>query len=309
MNKIIRFYNQNRKLFWAIIISFVLGFGILQSLNKNYKETNKNGEKNNEINIITTTKQDKNYSVVSNKEITETENENAELIIKQFIEFCNNKDIQNAYKMLSEDCKKELYPTIEDFNKSYISSIFEQSKMYEMQLWKVNGNVYTYSIKFTEDILATGNANGEYIQEYYTIIKEQEEYSLNINDFIFKENINIEKEQENVKFTILEKSVYNEYEEYVIQVKNLTSANICIDKKESTKTVFIKTSKDLKYYANLYEISNNSLILKPGEKDTYKIKFEKGYRDNEITKTVNFYNIVLNYNLDSEKNIEVIIEI
>lgn len=309
MNRIIRFYNRNRKLFWAIVIITILGFLVLQSLNKSYKETNKNKDEKNKINIITTTKENKNKAIISEKEITKSESQESEGIINSFIDYCNRNDIENAYKILSKDCKEELYPTLEKFKDNYVKIIFESFKMHEMQLWKVYGNRYTYSVKLEEDILATGNTQSGHIQEYYTVVEEDNKKKLNINSFISKESINKTEIQENVKFKILDKNIYNEYEEYIVEVKNLTSSDICIDTKKSTKTISIKTSKGFTYYANAYEISNNSLVLKEEESNIYRIKFQKGYREEEIAETINFNNLVLNYNLDNEQIIKVTIEL
>ena len=88
MNRIIRFYNRNRKLFWAIVISTILGFLVLQSLNKNYKDIDMNKDKNN---MITVTKEDNNKAIISEKEITKSENEDSQYIINSFINYCNNK--------------------------------------------------------------------------------------------------------------------------------------------------------------------------------------------------------------------------
>ena len=216
---------------------------------------------------------------------------------------------ENAYKILSEDCKKELYPTLEKFQDNYVKIIFESFKMHEMQLWKVDKDRYIYSVRLEEDILATGNTQSGYIQEYYTIVQEDNKKKLNINGFIDRETINKTKVQENIKFKVLDKNIYNEYEEYIVEVQNLTSNSICIDTKKSTKTILINTSKGFAYYASLYEIPNESLILKEQETNTYNIKFQKGYREDETTETISFSNLVLNYNLNNEKNIKVTIEL
>ena len=42
-------------------------------------------------------------------------------IIQNFIEYCNNKNIEKAYELLSDDCKSEMYPTANDFYSKYIN--------------------------------------------------------------------------------------------------------------------------------------------------------------------------------------------
>ena len=56
-----------------------------------------------------------------NEAVTEEQvKENKELIIDQFIKYCNSKDINNAYNLLSDDCKNEVFKNIETFNNNYI---------------------------------------------------------------------------------------------------------------------------------------------------------------------------------------------
>ena len=59
----------------------------------------------------------------------QTEISNSKLI-SNFIEFCNNGDIQSAYNMLSEKCKNKLFPTMESFKNGYSDKLFNVQRLF-----------------------------------------------------------------------------------------------------------------------------------------------------------------------------------
>ena len=113
MNKFIRFYNQNRHIVWIIILSIIAFIAIIQILDnfayeKNNSNENINNSNNSSINY--------NYSVITEKEVSSNVSE----IIDEFIEYCNNGQVEDAYEMLSDECKIILYPTLEDFTREIL---------------------------------------------------------------------------------------------------------------------------------------------------------------------------------------------
>ena len=276
MNVIIRWYNQNRHIFW-LVIATVAGFIlILQTLNGFYKNNTK--EESSSTNNSTTTYNNPNYSVVSKTEINKTTSENSQSIIKSFFDYCNNGKIEEAYNLLSEDCKKELYPNLNIFKENYYNRIFTESKMYNSTLWISNGNKNTYRLEIMGDILATGSKETMPIEEYYTVVYENEEYKLNVSNYIGKEEINISKTQDNITIAILSKQSYIDYEKYEIEVKNGTLVRITLNTKENTDSMYIQDENGLKYVALLNEISEYDLEISRGLTKTYNIKFNRGYK-------------------------------
>ena len=149
-NKLLRFYNQNRYLVWIVILTVIAIISLIHILN-NYIE--KNDLQENDSNIYTgiTKKRDENYTVITQKKLDkDTSN-----IIKTFINYCNTGNPEQAYKLLSDDCKQLLYPSLESFKEKYYNKIFNTKKLYSCQAMVNHDNYYTYQINFTEDILAT----------------------------------------------------------------------------------------------------------------------------------------------------------
>ena len=88
-----------------------------------------------------------------------------EQLISSFLDYCNNKEIQKAYEMLSKECINEKYPTIEKFKQEYIDKIFSYPKEYEIE--KENDE---YKITIIEGALQSGTIeNRNSIESYYKI--------------------------------------------------------------------------------------------------------------------------------------------
>ena len=160
MYKIIRFYNQNRKQIIRVIAIITFIILLIQMLNYIYK----NKIDNNQINISENKKSNiGNFgTIVSNKSaITDTKVDNEKLnddvtVINEFIENCNERNIEKAYSLLSNECKEEMYPTAKDFYENYYMMVFNNNKLeYSVENWIQD----TYEVKFIEDMLATGKIN------------------------------------------------------------------------------------------------------------------------------------------------------
>ncbi len=151
-------------LFWTIVIIAVIL--IVQGLNRlAIKNSEKNSTHKNQINNVmqeNIDKEDKTYTAKVN----------------QFISYCKNSQIQEAYDMLSEKCKKELYPTINHFKNNYYSKMFNQG--YDIEVEYNSNN--EYKIKFYENILQSGKIeNRNYIEDIYKIEEEILESKIYIN--------------------------------------------------------------------------------------------------------------------------------
>ena len=122
-NKIVRWYNQNRQIIWTVILTIIGIIILIQTLNNTYNKNNPE-EESSSIGNSTTTYNTNNYSVVTREEISETMSEESIDLIEDFFRYCNSGQVEYAYSLLSQECKQELYPTIEDFRTKYYNRIF-----------------------------------------------------------------------------------------------------------------------------------------------------------------------------------------
>lgn len=283
---IFRLYNQNRILFWTIIIAIVVFVFIIHTINSIVANNN-----NNKIqNTIIDEKLYENKISIEEQISDEQVEQKEELIIDQFIRYCNAKNTQSAYDLLTEECKEEVFPTIESFENNYLKLNFNKQKLYSTELYKGN----TYKVTLYENMLSTGNINNEIIQDYYTIIKQDKKIKLNISNYVERKKTNRVTENTSLKIEVEKRDVYMEYEIYQLKVTNLTENTIMLDSKRNTKTMYLLDENDTEYYAAGHEILDNNLIVKPKATNTIKIKYTKEYKSNTSRKIV-FEDVILNY--------------
>lgn len=288
---IIRFYNQNKKNIWIMIIAIILIIIAIHTLNNIVKNNKK--EKANAIkNIINEEEYENNLNINTLLSDNDVE-EDKSLIIDQFIRYCNANKVEQAYNLLSENCKKGLFPTIEIFKQNYYNKIFSTTKLYSKE--RFIGK--TYKIKLYEDILSTGSTNSKTIEDYYTIEKSDNKTKININNYIGQKDINKTSKSRVLEVSVLDKQIYKEYEEYQVKVTNTSNKTIMLDSSESTKTIYLVGDKNIKYYSLSHEIITNDLIIRSNETKTINIKFSKEYNSNNKINSLVFSDIILDYDI------------
>ena len=168
-----RSLTENRYKILVCIIAIILILLLIQVLDKMAEEKNKaiqNEESKNQGSIYTPQE-----TVISGDNISEERQESNSELLNIFISYCNKKDIESAYNLLSSNCKEKLfYSNIQNFKNNYIDKIFTNEKICSMQSW-IRGMGDTYKVKITDDMLKTGKA-GQTIEDYYTIVKENDTY-------------------------------------------------------------------------------------------------------------------------------------
>ena len=130
---------------------------------------------------------------------------------------------------------------------------------------------------------------------------ENNEYKLNINNFISKDEINKEQENSNIVFNIKDVEIYKEYSIYTIKVKNNNANSIKIDSKEKSNTTYIEDNNKIKFLGLLYENLDNDLVINSNEEKEIRIKFNIIYRDDLNLKKMVFSDIVKENSNNNEK--------
>lgn len=283
---------DNRYKILGIIIGAILIFAVIQLFNNMAKNSSTNSTS---ITVNQNTYQPSD-TMIYGGDISAKEQEINNNVIDTFIGYCNNKETQKAYNLLTDECKNLIYPQIEYFEQNFINKIFDTKKTYSMQSWITNKGLDTYKVRIIEDILSTGKlVEEETSEDYYTIVNQNGEYKLNINSYIGRKNVNKEQETDNLKISVISKDVYMNYEIYNIQVQNKTNNTIFLDSKQDTKSVYLTGSGTNTFRAFIYELGDATLTLKARQTKYISIKFNKVYNPNvEVGKMV-FSNIINNY--------------
>ena len=296
MYNLIRFFNQNRKkIFWIIliIVFLLLLIQLLDwiSQNKTSKVGNivNNSVINSKSNELVTDK-----SLVSGQTISSSNLELATNTINKFVNYCNNKEFQKAYDMLTDDCKEVMFSSINSFERIYYNGNFNgEKKSITIENWIGN----TYKVNFTGDILSTGDlTNLATNEDYITIIENEDEFKLNINGYISRKELNKSKKYEGLEITIETVDTYMDYEIYNLSIINDTEHAIFLGDCNNTEAIYLLDSYEMKYdfYGN--EIAQNQLIISSNNKTNLSIKFSNVFSSTRKIEKLIFSEVIFNYN-------------
>lgn len=288
MNNIVRYWNQNRRKIITIIVAIVFLIVIIQILNQMAKEQRESQNHNtNTYDYSLPTE-----SIVGGATVTVEETEDNVQIIEQFINYCNNRDIANAYGMLTNECKETLFKTQEDFEKGYYNIIFTNEKIAKIENFLSEDNQYTYRVTLYNNMLATGKIDEKSFQDYITIDQTSQYGKLNVNSFIEKNQINKETQSNDIKITIIAQEIYKDYEIYEIRVQNNRNTPILIDTRSNSKSIYLVGDNNVSYNSLIHEIASNLYEIPAHFSRTYRIKFNKIYSVDVKTKGIVFSDIV-----------------
>lgn len=294
MNKLIRFWNQNRKEIIIIIGLIVFIILIIQTLNyiagiNKENESSKiqsQSESNKEDLPITSIITGENVSI----EVTQ-ENKN---LIDEFVKYCNEKEITNAYNLLTDECKKILFSTEQEFIDYYYSIIFTETKLVNIENFKNSSSTYTYVVQYYNDVLADGKiSDSDIYKDYITIDKRTNK--ININSFISSKEINKTSEYGGIAIEVKEQQIYKDYEKYIVAVENSTDKTILLDTRSNSRSMYVLGDNNTKYSAFANEILDTMYEIPSYYTKTYTIKYDKIYDPDNVSRKLGFTDIVTDF--------------
>lgn len=295
-NRIVRYINQNRRSI-VLVIGIIVGvIVVVQLLNSFAKQQREAGAKTSNTNTTTSSQNiyQPNKAVITNTQVGETQAKENTEIIENFVEYCNNGEIQKAYDLLTDECKENLYPTVDRFQKNYYNNVFSTKKTHNIQSWMTGRNCYTYKVRFLENILATGEYNSQAIEDYITIIEKDNELKLNINNYVMRQEIKKEQKSNDITIHVAYKDIYKEYEIYAVKVTNNRDNEILLDSLSTVKGIkLIGDTNNVEYQALTNELSDYDVTVPSHNTKTVKIKFSKDYNPMRVAKEIQFLDIIL----------------
>ncbi len=285
-NKIIRIINQNRKQILLIILCIIFILAIIQLFNYFAKNNMLDkGKTNNKIKD-TNMEDESLYPAISPDNGTSKNAKSNKETIENFLDNCNKGDAINAYSMLSTNCKSNLFKSYEEFYNNYYKKIFTSNRTYNIQNWIDN----TFKVDIHEDILATGGTSSNNIQDFITVVNENNESKLNINNYIDTIEINRETEVNNIRFKIIKKDTYMKNEKYYMEITNNSQKDILLDDLSNLSNIYLLDEKNIKYSATNEGITKEQLYIKKGETVKISIKFTNAYTSERNIKYIVFSN-------------------
>lgn len=298
MSKIGRIYNINRGFIIALVVIIAFAIIFIQVLNSLIKENNEKqkeemANKGNSSTNSTTISQD-DVSAITGQKVEGIEEESK--IIKQFVKYCNEGKVEEAYQMISPECKNRLYPSLEHFKVTYYDRIFTMNRMCSLENWYSTGDYSTYQIKYMEDVMASGNLKSENNRgDYITVVKNQNKRYLNISGYVGTQKSKKVKNQNGVIISAEEIHMYVDYTIVKFKVKNNNTKAIILDSKKNLDTMYLYDENNVRYTSFLNENSEAQLKIYPNMETNVEIKFNKLYDPEIELKGIVMKDIVLNY--------------
>lgn len=306
MKKLLKYWRENKQKILIAIGVIVFVWICIQVANEFVKQEKENIDyfETNSTTVQDITKP--NESVITDSKLNDEEVEENAQIIKKFVQYCNEKKIEEAYKLLSEDCKQEVYVNSNIFTNYYVNNIFANPKTYQLELWSANSSYDTYRITYLEgNALQTGGytSSNNFI-DYITIIKQGKDLKLNINKFVNKQNLNKTGISENIEIIVNSRSIYIDYETYNITVKNNTEKNIILNDGKTQSNLCLLDNMNNEYNSLIHELPTNSFIINSQYQNTFNIKFNKIYNATTNIKYLQIKDIYLDkeqYDISTNK--------
>lgn len=273
--RIRNFFKKHRvKIIIALVIWLVIF--IINYILKNYKG----------IEIPSTT-YEPHTAIMDSSTVPKKQQEPIENLIDEYISYCNNKEYENAYNMLSSECRNELYPNIEDF-KIYIDSIFDEEKIYSIQNYSNVDNVYIYKVDIFEDILATGLTGKENFATYsekFVITNDNGNLTLAIREYIGNTNNYQVYEDNYIKVEIEEVIQSYENQTYKVKLTNRTEYTIVLADQTENYEIMLELENETR---DIQNIPYKGIYLLPYEEKELELKFVKFFDEDETAKSIIF---------------------
>lgn len=235
-------------------------------------------------------------TIVKGSDISEEQYTKDSNIVSKFLDFCNNSQLEEAYNLLSNDCKKELYPTIEYFKDYYHNVIFNETRECTMQSWISTKEYTVYKVRYPNNMMSTGTYNEDDVYEdYITLKKDATTESVSIGNFVSSEDCNIKERTDEIEVTVIKKKQYITYEEYEIKVKNKTANTMLLDDLTLEDDINLVLESGTEYGMDINKLFYKNLIIEPGITRTLTLRFEKNLGVNKKSESIKFSKIIKDY--------------
>lgn len=235
-------------------------------------------------------------TIIKGSDISKKQYQTDKTLVDTFLEYCNNGKVEEAYSLLSDECKEYKYSSLYIFKASYYNDIFKTKKQFNLQSWISTSKYTTYKIRYTNDILATGNYDeSEIYQDYITLAKNNENEKISIGSFITSEKMNKTTKTSEIEAKVTKKNIYIEDEEYEIYITNNSNNTVLLDTLESSNNIKLVTDIGNTHKTYVSKLLKSELTIKAGQTKKLTIKFKKLASNSNESKYIEFYKVIKNY--------------
>lgn len=230
-------------------------------------------------------------AVISGGEVKSTKvKKNIETLIEEYVNYCNSKDYESAYNMLTDECKEYKFENKFEMFKEYIDYIFIKQMAYSIQDYSNKDNIYIYNVTISEDILATGMNNDDSdikYEEKMVITKEKDDYKLSVGGFIKSEDMQVVSENNDMKIYIDKVVTFYDKVIYTIRIKNNTDYVIMLEREGEESSIGLSLNGDMRSEI-IDNYGNNEKVIYPGNTKTIEISFSKFFDETREATSIIF---------------------
>ena len=198
--------------------------------------------------------------------------------VKEYFDYCKNKDYEKAFAMLSKDCRESVYTNdVREFAK-YANEIYTSpSLVYYLQNYSNPKNTYIYEMTISEDIEASGTTNGnEKYSEKIALTRDEDnnKFVISNNNYIKQDKLNLISEETNMKIKVEKVDILYNKEIYTVTITNRTNDYLIFSDMTANDEVLLNIGNRSTKATNL---ANNKMYLYPNGTKTFTIMFKKFY--------------------------------
>ena len=270
-----RFFRRYRKLVILLLIVWI----IIVAIN-DFLKTNK------QVETISTSYAPHQSIIGSTQTVPDDLQEPINTIIDTFFNYCQEKNYQAAYDMLSDGCKYVYFSNLIYFQE-YVDTIFNEEKAYYIQNYSNYKDYYVYQVKIFENIMKTGLTGKDdlsFYEEKISIHNENGQLKLGLRQYITTEKMDDIYEDDYVKIWIEKKNVFYEQEVYTVKIKNKSNYIVVLADGQENYELLLSVGSSVRDTSS----DNLNIVLQPGETETYDIKFNKFYDENNLSMSLLF---------------------
>lgn len=206
--------------------------------------------------------------------------EEINVLIGNFVNYCNDKNYEGAYELLTNEYKNKYMKSIDDFKK-YVDSRYKTKKIYNIQNYSNIKNVYVYQVRILNDILASGTTEGyRYDEEKITVKIEDNVMRLALDGYIGSEEIGVRAEDAYFKMNFLRKEIFYDKVKYVVEFTNKTPNYIVLQDGTETSEVQIQLTNEKR---DMIGTNSSNLVIMPRETKERVMTFEKFVEESDAT--------------------------
>lgn len=216
--------------------------------------------------------------------------ESIEKLIEEYVKCCNEQNYEKAFNMLSEECREFEFDNSPTIFINHVLTKLPAPRRYSIQSYSnmdiAAGKLYIYEIRYTEDILATGLTDAEYLftSEKISFLREKNgNIKMSVGNYIYNTPIQSIAENEYLKIDVLTKHVNYSIEKYEVKFTNRSEFTVVLADGNGTNEISLQLQNETRNIENIQDI-----VLKPGESTTREIAFSKFSDDGDVSQNLIF---------------------